>query len=104
MEMPRPCQQGKFRFEIVCLLCEQLRIKVRPVVHFVGTSPLSCSKNGHPEVAVWRDALKSRSAVEGQAHAQYLVGDLTVLPGYLPVDQGHLKQGALEAVIIQISG
>ncbi|WP_324035274.1 hypothetical protein [Aeromonas caviae] len=104
MEMPRPCQQGKFRFEIVCLLCEQLRIKVRPVVHFVGTSPLSCRKNGHPEVAVWRDVLKPRSAVEGQALAQYLVGDLAVLPGNLAVHQGHLKQGALEAVIIQISG
>jgi hypothetical protein len=48
MEMPRPCQQGKSRFEIVCLLCEQLRIKVRPVVHFVGTSALSCMKNGRP--------------------------------------------------------
>ncbi|MFQ2550807.1 hypothetical protein ACK3Z3_06780 [Aeromonas caviae] len=104
MEMPRPCQQGKFRFEIVCLLCEQLWIKVRPVVHFVGTSPLSCMKNGRPEAAVWRDALKPRSAVEGQALAQYLVGDLTVLPGNLAVHQGHLKQGALEAVIIQISG
>ncbi|WP_324041264.1 hypothetical protein [Aeromonas caviae] len=104
MEMPRPCQQGKSRFEIVCLLCEQLRIKVRPVVHFVGTLPLSCMKNGRPEAAVWRDALKPRSAVEGQALAQYLAGDLTVRPGYLPVDQGHLKQGALEAVIIQISG
>ena len=99
-----PCQQGKQYFTIVRLLCEQLRIKVRPVVHFVGTSPLSCRKNGHPEVAVWRDALKPRSAVEGETLAQYLVGDLAVLPGYLPVDQGHLKQGALEAVIIQISG
>ena len=44
------------------------------------------------------------SAVERQSLAQHLVGDLAVLPGNLPVDQGHLKQGALEAVIIQISG
>ena len=48
MEMPRPCQQGKSRAEIVCLLCEQLRIKVRPVAHFVSTPPPSCMKNGRP--------------------------------------------------------
>ncbi len=49
MEMPRPCQQGKYRSEIVCLLCEQLRIKVRPVAHFVGANPPFCMKNGRPD-------------------------------------------------------
>ncbi len=31
------------------------------------------------------------SAVEGQALAQHLVGDLAVLPGDLAVDQGHFR-------------
>ena len=38
------------------------------------------------------------SAVEGQPLAQYLIGDLAVLPGDLTIDQGHLNHGALAAV------
>ena len=36
--------------------------------------------------AVLRNAFKQRSAVEGEPLAQYLIGDLTVLPGDLAVD------------------
>ncbi len=60
MEMPRPCQQGKSRAEIVCLLCEQLRIKVRPVAHFVSTPPPSCMKNGRPGGRPFGVTLSSR--------------------------------------------
>ncbi|MGY3887502.1 hypothetical protein ACW5WY_18670 [Aeromonas aquatica] len=89
MEMTLPCQQGKSRAEIVCLLCEQSVLKAAPFAKKTGRL------GGGPLVSAGIG-----SAVESQSLAQHLIGDLTVLPGYLAVDQGHLNDGALEAVTL----
>ena len=70
--------------------CEQLPV----LALFFGPCG---QKNDHPVGGRLVSAMTG-SAVEGQSLAQYLIGDLTVLPGDLAIDQGHLNHGALAAV------